>query len=44
MPAIHDGSTMAEFFVGKDTLLCDAYGIKSQTQYINTLYDNIKTR
>ena len=35
---------MAEFFVGNDALLCDAYGIKSQKQFINTLYDNIKTR
>ena len=43
-PAIHDGSTMAQFFVGKYTLVCDAYGIKSQKQIINTLYDNIKTR
>ena len=36
-PAIHDGSTMAQFLVGKDTLLCDANGIKSQKQFINTL-------
>ena len=43
-PAIHDGSTMAQFFVGKDTLECDAYGIKSQKQFINTLYDSIMTR
>ena len=43
-PAIHDGSTMAQFFFGKDTLVCDAYEIKSQKQFINTLYDNIKTR
>ena len=35
---------MAQFFVGKDTLVCDAYEIKSQKQFINTLYDNIKTR
>ena len=35
---------MAQFFVGKDTLVCDAYGIKSQKQFINTLYANIKTR
>ena len=35
--AINDGTTMAQFFVGKDTLVCDAYGIKSQTQFINTL-------
>ena len=43
-PAINDGSTMAQFFVGKDTLVCDAYGIKSQKQFINTLYDNIRSR
>ena len=30
---------MAQIFVGKDTLVCDAYGIKSQKQFINTLYD-----
>ena len=35
---------MAQCFVGKDTLVCDAYGIKNQKQFINTLYDNIKTR
>ena len=35
---------MAQFFVGKDSLVCDAYGIKSQKQLINTLYDNIKSR
>ena len=35
---------MVQFFVGKDILVCDDYGIKSQKQFINTLYDNIKTR
>ena len=35
---------MAQFFVGRDTLVCDAYGIKSQKQFINTLYDNIRFR
>ena len=43
-PAINDGSTMAQFFVGRDTLVCDPYGIKSQKQFINTLYDNIRFR
>ena len=43
-PAINDGSTMAQFFVGRDTLVCDAYGIKTQKQFINTLYDNIRFR
>ena len=42
--AINDGSTMAQFFVGRDTLVCDAYGIKTQRQFINTLYDNIRFR
>ena len=27
-PAINDGSTMAQFFVGRDTLVCNAYGTK----------------
>ena len=37
-PAINDGSTMAQFFVGRDTLVCDAYGIKTQKQFINTYH------
>ena len=37
-PAVDDGSTMAQFFCGRDTLVCDAYGIKSTKQFINTLY------
>ena len=36
---------MAQSFVGKYTLLvCDAYRIKSQKQFINTLHDNIRSR
>ena len=34
---------MAQFFVGRDNLVCDAYGIKTQKQFINTLYDNIRS-
>ena len=41
-PAVDDGSTMAQFFSGRDTLVCDAYGIKSTKQFINTLSDNIR--
>ena len=41
-PAVDDGSTMAQFFCGRDTLVCDAYGIKSTKQFINTLADNIR--
>ena len=41
-PAVDDGSTMAQFFCDHDTLVCDAYGIKSTKQFINTLSDNIR--
>ena len=41
-PAVDDGSTMAQFFCGRDTLVCDAYGIKSTKQFINTFSDNIR--
>ena len=41
-PAVDDGSTMAQFFCGHDTLFCDAYGIKSTKQFINTLSDKIR--
>ena len=43
-PAVDDGSTMAQFFCGHDTLVCDAYGIKSTKQFINTLSDDIRKR
>ena len=43
-PAVDDGSTMAQFFCGHNTLVCDAYGIKSTKQFINTLSDNIRKR
>ena len=43
-PAVDDGSTMAQFFCGRDTPVCDAYGIKSTKQFINTLCDNIRKR
>ena len=43
-PAVDDGSTMVQFFCGRDTLVCDAYGIKSTKQFINTLSDNIRKR
>ena len=43
-PAVDDGSTMAQFFCGRDTLVCDAYGIKTTKQFINTLSDNIRKR
>ena len=41
-PAVDDGSTMAQFFCGRDNLVCDAYDIKSTKRFINTLSDNIR--
>ena len=35
---------MAQFFCGQDTLVYDAYGIKSTKQFINTLADMIRNR
>ena len=43
-PAVDDGSTMAQFFCGRDTLVCDAYGINLTKQFINTLSHNIRKR
>ena len=43
-PAVDDRPTMAQFFCGHDTFVCDAYGIKSTIQFINTLSDNIRKR
>ena len=40
-PAIDSGVTIAQFFVGCDSMVCDVYGIKSDKQFVNTLEDNI---
>ena len=41
-PAVDDGPTMSQFFCGHGIFVCDAYGIKSTIQFINTLSDNIR--
>ena len=38
-PAIDSGVTMAQRFVGKETLVADAYPLKSQNQFVNKLED-----
>ena len=43
-PAIDDGSISAQIFVGTDTLVTDAYGMKTDKQFVNTLEDNIRRR
>ena len=43
-PGVDDGSTMAQLFIGRDTLVCDPYDVKTQNSFINTLGDNDRTR
>ena len=43
-PAVDSGVKQAQVFVGRDTLVDDAYPMKSGKQFINTLEDNIRQR
>ena len=39
-PAVDSGVKQAQVFVGRDTLMADAYPMKSGKQFVNTLEDN----
>ena len=39
-PAVDSGVKQAQVFVGRDTLVADAYPMKSGKQFVNTLDDN----
>ena len=41
---IDDGSTSAQVFVGRNSLVTDACGMKNDKQFVNTLQDNIRKR
>ena len=41
-PAVDSGVKQAQVFVGRDTLVADAYPMKSGEQFVNTLEDNIR--
>lgn len=41
MPAVASDATSAQIFIGMETLFTDACGMKTDTQFINTLEDNI---
>ena len=41
-PAVNSGVKQAQVFVGRDTLVADAYPMKSVKQFVNTLEDNIR--
>ena len=43
-PAIDSGVTMAQIFVGKDSLVSNVYPMHSSKQFVNTLEDNIRVR
>ena len=43
-PAVDSGVKQAQVFVGRDTLVADAYPMKSGKQFVNTLEDNIRKR
>ena len=44
VPAVDDGSTMAQLFIGHSSLVSDAYGMKNEAQFVNTFEDNIHYR
>ena len=43
-PAVGSGVKQAQVFVGRDTLVADAYPMESGKQFVNTLEDNIRRR
>ena len=43
-PAVDSGVKQAQVFVGRDTLVADAYPMISGKQFVNTLEDNIRRR
>ena len=43
-PAVDSGVKQAQVFVGRDTLVADAYQMKSGKQFVNTIKDNIRRR
>ena len=42
VPAIDDGSMGARIFVGTESEVCDAQGLESPKQFVNSLEDNIQ--
>ena len=43
-PAVNDGSTCAQFYIGTTSYFCDVFGIKTDGQFLNTLLHVIKIR
>ena len=43
-PAIDNGCKVAQFFVGTKSMFNDVYGMKTDSQFINTLEGQIRER
>jgi hypothetical protein len=43
-PAIDNGATCAQIFVGTSSLVTDVYGMKTESQFVHALEDNIRER
>jgi hypothetical protein len=43
-PAVDNGATAAQFFVGLDSMVCDVFSMKTDKQFVNTLEDIIRRR
>ncbi len=45
VPAVDtNGQTMAQLFIGRKSLVADAYGMNTDAEFVNTLWDNIRKR
>ena len=42
VPAIDDGATIAQLHIGAETCACDAFSMKTEKQFVNTLKDTIQ--
>ena len=43
-PAIDNGCMAAQIFIGRNSMVADAYPLKTEKQFVNTLEDNIRKR
>ena len=43
-PAVDNGATSAQIFVGTESLVTDVYGMKNDSEFVNTLQDVIRKR
>jgi biotin synthase-like enzyme len=42
IPAVDCGVTAAQIFVGRELLVADVYGLRTDKEFVNTLEDNIR--